>query len=352
MLYATGNTEPIDSRRLYPGPNKYYPKIDEKGQGVRIDFHDTKQVDFKSCLPYSALSQQVYQGKETNKFDFKRLGSDSPGPAEYTPDTDKKGRGSLIAKHDCDQIDFRSCMPHCALSQHLYHGKKLAKYDLNGLGCDSPGPKYDTYKNVVHLVASVSSRPKGITIQLAAEKAGKGCDGTNYPGPAQYKIVEKTKRRTIWWVVRVLRAELRPLTISHSERLANPGVYVRPVTHHGQAKEFRGRHSPGPVYNPPQDSLVHGAKVLGKGYSWGHATRLPNVERVKTWWVREKRERELQEKADAKHDIEQAEHEAKMKAWKKKKRQEKIRALKIERGEDVDDDDDDEELFPPRPGQE
>jgi hypothetical protein len=32
------------------------------------------------------------------------------------------------------------------------------------------------------------------------------------------------------------------------------------------------------------------------GYSWGHATRLPNVEKVKLWWIREQREREVARK--------------------------------------------------------
>ena len=85
-------------------------------------------------------------GKEANKYDFKRLGSDSPGPAEYTPATNHKGKGVLLETHDTDQIDFRSCMPYTALSQQLYHGKRMAQYDLHAVGRDSPGPRYNTYK--------------------------------------------------------------------------------------------------------------------------------------------------------------------------------------------------------------
>uniref|UniRef100_A0A6T7V0D7 Uncharacterized protein n=1 Tax=Pyramimonas obovata TaxID=1411642 RepID=A0A6T7V0D7_9CHLO len=354
MKFTKGGHEPLDSRINFPAPNKYYPKVDSTGHGVRLDFHDTKHVDFKNCLPYSALSQQVYMGKEVNKYDFKRLGFDSPGPAEYTPAHNHKGRGVLTEKHDCEQVDFRSCRPYTALSQHLYHGKRMAKYDIQCMGDDSPGPKYDTNKvyargadggmsfksrfkpgpggptqpDTKHIAWSI--RTKGITIQMASEKASKGADGVKYPGPGQYTMVEQR----------------RPLSISHTEKLANPGLYVRPLTHHGQAKEFRGRHSPGPVYNPQQNSLLHGAKVLGKGYSWGHQTRLPAVEEVKKWWIREQRDKVIQEREDAKQEELQVEHDAKMKAWRKKKRDAKRKAAR----KDQDEDSDQEDPFPPRRG--
>jgi hypothetical protein len=117
--------------------------VNEVGKGVQLDFHDADQVDFKSCLPFSALSKRVYKGKDVK--DDSRLGFDSPGPTEYTPEHSHTGHATLMHKHDCKQISFESCRPYSALYD-IYMGKDMNDLNPHRQGTDSPGPKYNTYK--------------------------------------------------------------------------------------------------------------------------------------------------------------------------------------------------------------
>eukprot|EP00976_Prorocentrum_cordatum_P041504 842088-Prorocentrum_minimum.AAC.1 len=52
--------------------------------------------------------------------------------------------------------------------------------------------------------------------------------------------------------------------------------------------EFFGKHSPGPVYYSPIGTVDHG-RVLGRGFSWGHVSRIPDYapDYDRRWWMRD-----------------------------------------------------------------
>jgi len=282
----------MDSRKIYPPYTKHTSPFDPD----EFPPDDARKVNF-NCLPDPYTLEEL---------DTRRA---YPSFNRYSPVVDKMGHASLVAMLDVPRVNFRSCLPYSALSQHRYLGQSLDRKDYAHFGQDSPGDIYQTYK--VYEQGSAAKwfnsngkaeskhikwtmRPPGHNSTVLAMRAGRGSDGCRYPGPGDYAhqtpLVKKSK---------VARGHIV------TERLKHGGLYEKAVISEQHAKtECYGKNSPGPIYYSPLDSIRHNAIRLGKGWSSGHTPRFQDYALAGTvkvgeprWWVKE----EAQFFAERKH---------------------------------------------------
>ena len=105
--------------------------VDETGHGDLISQHDVQTVDFDRCVRREILDSR----------------KNYPGLEKYSPKILSDGHGSSLSEHDAPQVDFRSCLPYSAIAHRQYIGsKKLDRVDYGRMGRDAPGDIYDTGK--------------------------------------------------------------------------------------------------------------------------------------------------------------------------------------------------------------